>query len=280
MSIDNMRKHIFLICLLLISVCNVSAQKKPNERSVLQALYRLELLRDTLNPKSKKIAITELLIYPDESWFRTMTRGVFDTLRYNQLPTKNTFQPKDEHELNYLIHKNYNAGSIRYYSPLRAIFQDYCFYDETDKALDWKITNDTLVRHGITLQKATLDYGNRKWTTYFNPEIPINDGPYKFCGLPGLIFEIWDETETWKFTLMQLRHSQHGSFDFKFLEKAKQMDKIAFHKLQRELFDNEVQDSEARGEIRFDSTADRQRAIDRRKEKSKHYNNPIELLRW
>ncbi|QQD11611.1 GLPGLI family protein [Sphingobacterium sp. UDSM-2020] len=274
-----MRIFLFLnILLFCLSFSHLQAQEKANT-DVMQATYKLELLRDSLNPNSKRTLMTELLIYPNESWFRTLSRGVFDTLQYYQLPTRNRYSPRDEHELNYIINKNYNTGDIRYYSPLRAIFQDYCYYDEHVNQQDWKITTDTIVRNGITLQKATLNYSKRKWIAYFNKEIPINDGPYKFSGLPGLIFEISDEKGTWKFSLLRLIHSNHNSFNSNFLEKAKYMNKKEFHSLQRQLFENNVQDSEARGEITFRSADERQQAIERRKEKSKTYNNPIELIR-
>ena len=39
-------------------------------------------------------------------------------------------------------------------------------------------------------QKAETFIFGRKWTAWFSPEIPIQDGPYKFRGLPGLIVKI------------------------------------------------------------------------------------------
>jgi GLPGLI family protein len=41
-------------------------------------------------------------------------------------------------------------------------------------------------------QKATTEFGGRKWTAWFCEEIPLSDGPYKFKGLPGLIVKISD----------------------------------------------------------------------------------------
>lgn len=39
-------------------------------------------------------------------------------------------------------------------------------------------------------QKATCDFAGRKWIAWFTTEIPIQDGPYKFYGLPCAYCEI------------------------------------------------------------------------------------------
>ncbi len=46
-----------------------------------------------------------------------------------------------------------------------------------------------------TLQKATTGFGGRNWTAWFCKDIPFNEGPFKFRGLPGLIFEIQDDKQ-------------------------------------------------------------------------------------
>ena len=48
-------------------------------------------------------------------------------------------------------------------------------------------------------------YG-RKWTAWFTTEIPIQDGPYKFRGLPGLIVKIEDETKSHCFALNGIKN--------------------------------------------------------------------------
>src|SRR5690606_10669622 len=66
------------------------------------------------------------------------------------------------------------------------------------------------------LQKATCDFGGRKWTAWFNTEIPLNEGPYKFHGLPGLIFEVSDSQNQFVFKLIksyQLK-STYSTADF------------------------------------------------------------------
>lgn len=55
-------------------------------------------------------------------------------------------------------------------------------------------------------QKAELDFGGRQWTAWFAEAIPIQDGPYKFKGLPGLIVKIEDKTGSHKMELKGIRN--------------------------------------------------------------------------
>lgn len=64
------------------------------------------------------------------------------------------------------------------------------YYDEPFSEIEWVIEADstkTILNYQCVM--ATTDYHGRKWTVWFTPEIPIQDGPWKFCGLPGLVME-------------------------------------------------------------------------------------------
>lgn len=64
------------------------------------------------------------------------------------------------------------------------------FYDEPFSEIDWRIEEDSAKTVlGYQCIMATADYHGRKWTAWFSPEIPLHDGPWKLCGLPGLIME-------------------------------------------------------------------------------------------
>jgi hypothetical protein len=54
-------------------------------------------------------------------------------------------------------------------------------------------------------QKATTDFGGRKWVAWFTNEIQFQDGPYKFHGLPGLILNIEDEKGDHVFRFVELK---------------------------------------------------------------------------
>ncbi|MDP9959977.1 GLPGLI family protein [Chryseobacterium lathyri] len=61
-----------------------------------------------------------------------------------------------------------------------------------DQKPEWKILPEKEKIGEYNTQKATTNYGGRSWIAWFTTDIPIQDGPYKFCGLPGLIVKIED----------------------------------------------------------------------------------------
>lgn len=83
-----------------------------------------------------------------------------------------------------------------------AVGDDIYSYSTKDP-IKWKLENETKTYQGFKAQKATANYGGRKWIAWFTKEIPFNEGPYKFQGLPGLILEIQDTRENYKFNLVK-----------------------------------------------------------------------------
>ena len=71
-----------------------------------------------------------------------------------------------------------------------------------DQKPEWKIFPDKEKIGEYDAQKATTDFGGRKWMAWFATDIPVNDGPYKFYGLPGLIVKVEDITGSHVMTLV------------------------------------------------------------------------------
>jgi len=71
-----------------------------------------------------------------------------------------------------------------------------------DKKPVWKILSEKQKVGEYNAQKATTSFGGREWTAWFTSDIPFQDGPYKFYGLPGLIVKIEDATGSHTMTLV------------------------------------------------------------------------------
>lgn len=73
---------------------------------------------------------------------------------------------------------------------------------EEDQKPEWKILPDKQKVGVYNAQKATTNFGGREWIAWFATDLPFQDGPYKFYGLPGLIVKIEDKTGSHIMTLV------------------------------------------------------------------------------
>ena len=65
-------------------------------------------------------------------------------------------------------------------------------YTEDVPVLNWAFEpGDTLIC-GYHCQKATASLFGRNYVAWFSPEVDMPYGPYKFNGLPGLVFKVGD----------------------------------------------------------------------------------------
>lgn len=147
----------------------------------------------SVNTKNKKSIFTDLVNRDAES-METQIRE-----RYEKIGGTYSFRGVPKPKFYYYITKNLVENNIEFYDKIGV---KHFSYDEITE-FDWKIVNETKSYEGILCQKAITEKFGRKWIAWFAPEIPINDGPYKFCNLPGLIVEIYDEKEHYYFQLIK-----------------------------------------------------------------------------
>lgn len=78
--------------------------------------------------------------------------------------------------------------------------------------LQWNITGDTLKILNFNCQKAITYFKGRTYTAWFTTEIPSKDGPWKLCGLPGLILKAEDATGQVKFNALEIKEEISVNF--------------------------------------------------------------------
>ncbi|MNY17105.1 hypothetical protein D3C86_1504040 [compost metagenome] len=86
-----------------------------------------------------------------------------------------------------------------------------------DRKINWKISSEKEKIGEWNAQKAEADFAGRHWIAWFSTEIPIQDGPYKFNGLPGLIVKIEDKKGSHKLELKGIKNIQ-GDLDINVFE--------------------------------------------------------------
>lgn len=104
-------------------------------------------------------------------------------------------------EINYEVEKTYPD----YKTFLVSNIGNDTYKIAEDRKPNWKISTEKKQLGTFNVQKATTDFAGRSWTAWFTTEVPIQDGPYKFSGLPGLIVQMEDQTGTHKMELKGLK---------------------------------------------------------------------------
>lgn len=82
------------------------------------------------------------------------------------------------------------------------------YYVDEVLNLSWKLYPEYITVLNYKAQKATAEFGGRKWTAWFVKDLPFQEGPYKFKKLPGLIVKLEDETKSHQFELKGIKNLQ------------------------------------------------------------------------
>ncbi|SHL47243.1 GLPGLI family protein [Flavobacterium xanthum] len=83
--------------------------------------------------------------------------------------------------------------------------EEYLITEKTPK-MHWELIDETKVKDAITLSKAICEFRGRKYIAWYALEFPLKYGPWKLHGLPGLIFEVYDETKRYNWYLKKLNY--------------------------------------------------------------------------
>lgn len=110
-----------------------------------------------------------------------------------------------------VVYKNFPSEKVTVFN--RYDMENWKYEELWEKPV-WKITDSTAVIGGYECLLAISDYRGRRWFAWFAPEIPISEGPWKLCGLPGLILEANDEKMHYWYSVEALMPNPGGSIEY------------------------------------------------------------------
>lgn len=196
-----MKKRITILSLLLIGIF-ASAQNK-------RFTYEYRFIPDSTNVSDVKTEMMNLDVADSGSKFYNYTAYHSDsTMKVNlekQLASTGMINIKADD----------NKGSVRYsiskkYPKYEVFLHNRILRDQykvsDDRKIDWKISSEKQKIGEWNTQKAETEFGGRKWIAWFTSDIPIQDGPYKFHGLPGLIVKLEDVSKSHVFNLQAVKN--------------------------------------------------------------------------
>lgn len=122
-------------------------------------------------------------------WGRMMVQAI-RSRQYNSMPLPRT-------SFTQYFYKNYPAGKL---TITDYIGMTYYQYEDKYKPQNWQLLDSTKTVLGYHCQKAECDFAGRHYIAWFTQEIPVSEGPWKFNGLPGLILDVYDSRQIYRFT--------------------------------------------------------------------------------
>lgn len=72
--------------------------------------------------------------------------------------------------------------------------------------MKWELTTDKKKILNLDCYTAKTQFRGRSYIAYYTREIPVDDGPWKFGGLPGLILEVSSEDGLYTYTATSLNN--------------------------------------------------------------------------
>lgn len=168
------------------------------------------------------------------------------------------------------IYKNIVLGNIRYFD---LIGKNHYMYNESLPLFEWRKTNLTATIAGYSCQQALTTWRGRTFEAWYTREIPVADGPYKFCGLPGLIVKVSDSKKTYVFELLKLVKIVGSTAVAYPTNKYKNTSRAEFVKGKTNF---EVNPLDKAAEMNID-IQNPEIAKQKMKLRAKKFNNPIEL---
>lgn len=193
-------KRILLITTIFIQAFCVFAQK--HDTSTVDCYYRLTFIKDTIdNISAEDIMILRL----------NKNKSIFFSENSYQLDSLLLSDKGDAIRMDILANGSgkYDKGVVSYsvlkdFSGKKLTFTDnvggnHMKYEEIIPQFNWKLTNNRKKIGDYSCQKAICNFRGRTYEAWFTTEIPINNGPWKFHGLPGLIMEVYDTHNQYKF---------------------------------------------------------------------------------
>lgn len=119
--------------------------------------------------------------------------------------------------------KKLKDGTVTHQNRIKRLYE----YEEDIPDFKWQFEKGEKKILGHYCKKASVKYKGRNYIAWYSTEIPINNGPYVFQGLPGLILEIGDLEGIFHFVAQGIDKKQIDIY----LEDKKSVLKVSRQKL-------------------------------------------------
>lgn len=179
------------------------------EPTLLEVEYYKRMVTDTLDRKNDfKADYVRLRVGRTTSMFYSPKELWYDSLSYNQELKTQVFLKASRNNqsasgpFKERLYKNYPTGKITVYNRFAMMYWTYT--EEWEKPT-WTLKDSVKNILNYNCQLAICFYRGRYWFAWYTIDLPISEGPWKLCGLPGLILEAYDLSQDYFYTAVNIK---------------------------------------------------------------------------
>ena len=226
-----MKRIILTSAALALAVLTVSAKpNKKDENKVIDKLkytitYRTKSVRDTTKLDSEgrydyenddmQLEVGEKVSYFYSATYRAYEEELRKSVDANNIAIPTSTSARGSISMDF--YRNYPTGKSTY---LDKVIREKFRITEPLEQPQWDIIADSTKQIlNYDCQMARCTFKGRTWTAWFTADIPLDNGPWKLCGLPGLILRAYDSKQQYIFDcvgMKQAGEAENITYDPKF----------------------------------------------------------------
>ncbi len=215
---------------------------KELDYTLLTVTYRMNFIRDTLK---RELLQDQMILQIGKSFIKFYSQRTFlDDQSYTDYETGKI--PRDEgYGIDGEVYTDYDIIGDLSKRTLESIhripFEDEftMSYQEPFPHLQWESDQETDTICGYACLSAQTSYAGRLWQVWYTTEIPLNYGPWKLSGLPGLILKAVDNKKEYEFICKGLKQTQETIRTYKW--KTKKTTKEKWQQFEKRAYQNPSQ---------------------------------------
>ena len=226
-----MKRIILTSAALALAVLTVSAKpNKKDENKVIDKLkytitYRTKSVRDTTKTDSEgrydyenddmQLEVGEKVSYFYSATYRAYEEELHKSVDANNIAIPTSTSARGSISMDF--YRNYPTGKSTY---LDKVIREKFRITEPLEQPQWDIIADSTKQIlNYDCQMARCKFKGRTWTAWFVADIPLDNGPWKLCGLPGLILRAYDAKQQYIFDCVGMKQAgedENITYDPKF----------------------------------------------------------------
>jgi GLPGLI family protein len=185
--------------------------KEIVDHALYRVFYDYSFVRDAAYPKERRTGMTLLQIGKTYTrfidYYSLRVDSIVDDGVKNKIPfmqyagkMQNALR-KSKFKMSIVTNRKLKQQTVQQSVVLSEIYQ----YQDEVPEIDWAMAEGDSLIAGYACKKATCRLYGRDYIVWYAPKIHLPYGPYKFSGLPGLIFYAADTEKHYTYTLAGLQ---------------------------------------------------------------------------